>query len=467
MVDSIIKFINILRSMNIRISIAETIDSIKAIEQISIENKEDFKTSLCSILIKDYENIKMFNKIFNMFFIYKEETKQIEVNEQQFDNLFTQMQQSFDNFNNEIGQEKNIEYTDFKQQEFEQQNFSEKNTFNNNLQNKIDMFSMGGDEQLKQEAKQIANSINYNKQTLQRDIENTLIKQGYEMSKTQSMTKQNQEFIENKYEKLKQYIQEEVEKNKIRKSGITTIKEIMDNEDENFYNKDFIELSKCDIKKIQKLLDMLIRKMYNIYIRKKIKGNKGSIDIKTTIRKSIKSGVIKDIYYKKRKKEKTNLVLLCDISGSMLNYIKFILQIIIGIEQIFKEVRIYVFMEKLKEITEDLKTSEDIINTVETIYRTSNLGYGTDYGNTLFWFSKKHFDKKTKIIIIGDAKNGGEETGENYLFDIKQKCQCIYWLNPVKENEWDDNFNNYKYCCKQVFECSNLKQLESIIRKII
>lgn len=458
MIENIIKFIDILRSMNIRISIAESIDVIKMIDIITIEDKEDFKNSLRSILIKNYEDIEKFNKLFDIFFIYKEETKQIEINEDDFENMFIQMQNEFDDNYNDIGQEQTLN---------QGLQSSPKQDLKDNFQEKVDMFSVGGDDLLKQEAEQIADNMNYNKQTIEQDIEKELIKKGYELCKTQSINKQNEDFINEKYEKLKQFVKEEIEKNEVRKNGDKAIKEIMKEEYEDLYDRDFIDFNKDDIEIIKKILNKIIKKLNNIYIRKKIKSNKGIIDIKTTIQKSIKNGVIKDIYYKKRKKEKNKLVVLCDISGSMYNYVKFILQIVIGIEQVFEDVRIYVFMEKLKEITEDMKNSEDVINTVETIYRSNNLGFGTDYGNSLFWFSKKPFDKKTRVIIIGDGENGGDEIGDDYLFEVKQKCKCIYWLNPVKEDEWDENFNNYKRYCNKSFECSNLRQLENIMKQII
>lgn len=458
MVNNIIKFIDILRSMNIKISIAETIETIKIIDIISIEDKNDFKQALCSILIKNYEDIEKFNKLFDIFFIYKEEENKIEYNEKDFENEFTQLQQQFDNNYDDIGQEKIINNfnDDFKE-----------NKINDNFQNKIDMFSMGSDEQLKQEAKEIANDMNYNKQTIEQDIETNLIKKGYEICKTQSLNNNNEDFIENKYNKLKEYVKEEIEKNEVRKNGVEAIKEIMKEEYDDICEKDFLELSNNEIENIKNILNKIVKKLNNIYIRKKQKSKKGYIDIKTTIQKSIKYGIIKDIYYKKRKKDKNKLVVLCDISGSMYNYVKFVLQILIGIDQVFEEVRIFVFMEKLKEITEEMNNSDDIINTIEQIYKSSNLGFGTDYGNTLFWFSKKQFDKKTRVIIIGDAENGGDEVGDDYLFEVKEKCKCIYWLNPVKEEKWDKNFDNYKIYCKEVYECNNLKQLENIMKNII
>ena len=458
MIDNIIKFIDILRSMNIKISIAETIEAIKMINIISIEDKDAFKQALCGILIKNYEDIEKFNKLFDIFFIYKEEENKLEYNEKDFENEFTQLQQQFDNNYNDIGQEKIIDNfnNDFKE-----------NKINDNFQNKIDMFSMGSEEQLKQEAKEIANDMNYNKQTIEQDIETNLIKKGYEICKTQSLNNKNEEFIENKYNKLKEYVKEEIEKNEVRKNGIEAIKEIMKEQYDDICEKDFLELSNSEIENIKNILNKIVKKLNNIYIRKKQKSKKGYIDIKTTIQKSIKYGIIKDIYYKKRKKEKNKLVVLCDISGSMYNYVKFILQILIGIDQVFEEVRIFVFMEKLKEITEEMNNSDDIINTIEQIYKSSNLGFGTDYGNALFWFSKKQFDKKTRVIIIGDAENGGNEIGDDYLFEVKEKCKCIYWLNPVKEEKWDENFDNYKIYCKEVFECNNLKQLETIMKIIV
>ena len=293
MVNNIIKFIDILRSMNIKISIAETIESIKIIDIISIEDKNDFKQALCSILIKNYEDIEKFNKLFDIFFIYKEEENKLEYNEKDFENEFTQLQQQFDNNYDDIGQEKIINNfnDDFKE-----------NKINDNFQNKIDMFSMGSDEQLKQEAKEIANDMNYNKQTIEQDIETNLIKKGYEICKTQSLNNNNEEFIENKYNKLKEYVKEEIEKNEVRKNGVEAIKEIMKEEYDDICEKDFLELSNSEIENIKNILNKIVKKLNNIYIRKKRKSKKGYIDIKTTIQKSIKNGVVKDIYYKKRKK---------------------------------------------------------------------------------------------------------------------------------------------------------------------
>ena len=460
MIENIIKFIDILRSMNVRISIAESIEAIQLIDIIGIQDKEDFKTTLRSILIKNYEDIEKFDKLFDIFFIYKEEEQKIEFNEKDFENLFAQLQSCFDDNYNDIGEEKTLS------QEINN-NINEQN-IKNDLREKIEMFQMGGNEELKKEAKNIANNMNYNKQSIDQDIERELYKQGYQSCKSASQNKQNEEFIEEKYNKLKEYIKEEIEKNEVRKNGTDAIKEIMKEDYEDIYEKDFIELSKKDIEIIKKILNKIIKKLNNIYIRKKIKSKKGNIDIKTTIRKIIKNGIIKDIYYKKNKKDKNNLIILCDISGSMINYVKFILQIVVGIEEVFDDVKVCVFMEKLKDITEELQNSEDILTTIEDIYKNSNLGFGTDYGNALFWFNnKKYFNKKTRIIIIGDAKNNGDEIGDNYLYEIKRKSKNIYWLNPDKENEWDENFNNYKIYCDKVFECNNLKQLEQIMNKIV
>jgi hypothetical protein len=461
MVDNIIKFVSILRDMNVRISIAESIDAIKSLDYISLEDKEDFKITLSSTLIKNLEDREKFNKLFDIFFIYKEETQTLEFNQEDFEDMFAQMQDMFDDNYNDVGEEKQVESLDNPQPQ-------ENNNLNTNLDNKTDMFKYGGEEELKKEAKQIADKMQYNQQSVSNDIEKELLKQGYETGKTQATNNQNEELVKEKYEKLKDLIKEELEKNEIRKHGDAAIKDIMKEEYDDIYEKDFLDFDKDDIITIKKLLSKFVKKLNNIYIRKKMNSRKGSIDIKKTIKQSIKSGVVKDIFYKKRKKDKNNLVVLCDISGSMINYVKFILQIVIGIEQVFQDVRIYVFMEKLKDVTDEIKESEDVLNTVEHIYKTANLGFGTDYSNTFYWLNRKPFDKKTRLIVIGDGINGSfEDDGTESLFNIQQKCKCIYWLNPVKEEEWDNKFLNYIPYCNEVFECSNLRELENVMRKII
>lgn len=464
MLNKTLDFISLLRNSDIRISISETIDCFNCLKLIPIFDKNQFKHTLKSSLIKNNDDFNLFNRLFDLYFVEIEENKEIKINENEFEDIFKEMQNEMknDNFLN-----------------LNEQNKLKSNIFNNenlNFNKTNDLLKQGSEEDILQEAKRLINNKELSKNDindLDETVENILNSNDYIYIKSSLKRESNnkdKKIIDEKFDLLREKIKQELEKKLVNEFGTDILKDIINND--NVYNKDLKDLKLEDIDRINDLLKKLIKKLNTKISRKEKKNNKGRINIKSTIKKSIKNGNISsELQFKKKSKNKSKLVVLCDISGSVMAYVPFMLQLVLGLENIFKEINSYVFIDTIKNISEELKISNDIKKTINDILKNNNLGYGTDYGNVFNLFSKELvFDKKTIVIILGDAENTGKTIGDDYLKTINNKVKNIIWLNPNCKSEWYNTYSNlkeYEIYCKNIYECSTLLHLETFIRDLI
>lgn len=410
-------FIQTLINSNIRISTSEIIDLYKVLSINDNYDKDSFHDALQTTLIKNYDDIDTFNNIYEMYFRLYDEVPKFD-----FDNLMAQFENDFN--------------------------------FDNN-------------DSLKQEADKISQDIDYNQakqQGLDDAIDSYLQEQNYTTAADMAES----------YEQLstlKQYIKENLVNNYIKQNPDKLVEVIEDLYPDTSYieEKDFADFTVDEIPLAINILKKLSKQLNDIYTRKKIKSNKGKINIKKTIKNTLNNRP--KINYRKPKKDKNDLILLLDISGSMKEYIKYILALVINTTIAFDSIKVYVFMEKVMEVkVDDIYNKnidtfiENLLKFINDIYRQSLLGFGTDYANTFYMLqNKKIYSKKTYLLIIGDGLNTKEELGMDYLINIKHKVKQIYMLNPLKEEDWKDEYSKFL----KSFECSNFKQLNRIIKSII
>jgi uncharacterized protein with von Willebrand factor type A (vWA) domain len=68
MEDRIVRFIAALRAGGVRVSLAESADAFRAVENLGIQEREAFKLSLRATLVKDANSLPIFEELFPLFF---------------------------------------------------------------------------------------------------------------------------------------------------------------------------------------------------------------------------------------------------------------------------------------------------------------------------------------------------------------------------------------------------------------
>ncbi len=213
--------------------------------------------------------------------------------------------------------------------------------------------------------------------------------------------------------------------------------------------KDFSEMGIEESRAISRAILLIASKIATQVSRRKKRASKGDeIDPRSTMRKNIKfGGDIIEFVSRKRRIKKTRIVLLCDVSGSMDCYSRFLIQFMYGLQNELWGVETFVFSTSLTRITHLIRT-KDIGNALERI-SNSVLGWsgGTNIGRSLFTFNREYAPRlvthRTVVVLISDGWDRGDVgLMEQEMRDLKRRCQKIIWLNPLLASE------NYQPLCK-------------------
>ncbi len=223
--------------------------------------------------------------------------------------------------------------------------------------------------------------------------------------------------------------------------------------------------------KVHELVRRMARKLASRYSRKRRQVKRGQLNMAKTIRKGIASdGVMFNTYWRQIRKEKPQILAVCDVSGSVAAYAKFLLMFLYSLQDVLPKVRSFAFSSHLGEVTGffDDYPVEKAIELVNWKY-----GGATDYGSSLQDFSRLALDdinSNTTVIILGDARNNNGNPRLDIMQSIYQRSRQVIWLNPESRRVWgsgDSEMLRYQSACHFSAECNNLKQLERIVDQLL
>ncbi|MDD5343353.1 MAG: VWA domain-containing protein [Smithella sp.] len=239
--------------------------------------------------------------------------------------------------------------------------------------------------------------------------------------------------------------------------------------------KSFSSFTREEVEEMREAIDKLVRKLKNIVSRRYAVRNRGSIDVKKTLRASAKyNGVPVEIKYRRRSKRKSKIVTLCDVSGSVWAAARFMLNLLYSLQDCFDKVNSFVFIDQLSDVTPIFEEHE-INEAIRMVLEKSDINYNasTDYGETLRNFKKDHMElltKKTTLIIVGDGRTNYMNPEDAILGQMREKCRRVIWLNPEQENLWgsgDSEIRSYTPHCHEVRQCRNVNQLFTFIEELV
>lgn len=223
--------------------------------------------------------------------------------------------------------------------------------------------------------------------------------------------------------------------------------------------------------KVQDLIRKMARKLISRHSRKRRMLNRGKLNMGKTLRRGIPNdGVMFNTYWRQTKKEKSQILAVCDVSGSVAAYAKFLLLFLYSLQDVLPKVRSFAFSSHLGEVSGYFDDYP-----VEKAIELVNMKYGgaTDYGNSLLDFANLAMDdinSNTTVIILGDARNNHGDPKLEILQSIYQRSRQVIWLNPESRRAWgtgDSEMQRYQSACHFSAECNNLKQLERIVDQLL
>lgn len=238
--------------------------------------------------------------------------------------------------------------------------------------------------------------------------------------------------------------------------------------------KSFYYLTEDEIRRMKEAVSKLAQRLKNVVTIKRRHAKRGRFDLQRTLRHNLQyGGVPFTIRFDVRQRERPQVMVLCDVSDSVRNVSRFMLQFVYSLQDLYSRVRSFVFVSELGEITQ-LFEENDINEAIEIALRGGviNVFAHSDFGRAFRAFHRDYLpavNRRTSVIILGDARNNYNAPHDRVLREVQQRAKQVIWLNPESRVTWgfgDSEMNRYAPHCDLVEECRNLTQLYRVIDRL-
>jgi len=196
----------------------------------------------------------------------------------------------------------------------------------------------------------------------------------------------------------------------------------------------------------------------------------GKLDFRRTIRKSLETGgSFRRLEYRRKRRRKRRLVLLCDVSGSMLQFSEFALRFILSMSQVSESSQTYLFSEGIHRVDPFALRNMD---SFRDYVRASGLyGRGTDLGAALEWLCHSRpaaLGPSTTLLLLSDTKTVGLPRAAQALREARQMAGKTLWLNPIPERKWPyvQSIQVMRSVCPMV-PCGTLDEMARACRRLL
>ncbi len=199
-------------------------------------------------------------------------------------------------------------------------------------------------------------------------------------------------------------------------------------------------------------------------------GHSGKLDFKRTIRKGLETGgSFCRLSYRRKRQKRRRLVLLCDVSGSMLQFSEFALRFIKSMSEVSESSLTFLFSEKVHQVDPFALQNMDAFR---DYVRSSGLyGRGTDLGSALEELCRRRpapLGPSTTLLILSDTKTIDIPRAASSLAEARRQAGKVLWLNPIPERKWPyvRSIQTMAMLC-QMLPCSTLDELARACRKML
>jgi uncharacterized protein with von Willebrand factor type A (vWA) domain len=239
---------------------------------------------------------------------------------------------------------------------------------------------------------------------------------------------------------------------------------------------DFLRASRNDMAELRRQVFPLARRLATRLTARRRLGKTGKLDFRRTVRASLATGGVPLVtHHKPHKPHKPELVVLCDVSGSVAGFAHFTLLLAYALREQFTKVRAFAFIDTCDEVTRFFTPGGDVADALAHMNAEAKLIWfdgHSDYGHSIEKFAEDYPDAvgpRTSLLILGDARNNYRATGAQTLKRLVQRARHAYWLNPEPAAYWgsgDSATQAYSELIEMV-EVRNAVQLEDFVQRLL
>ena len=241
-------------------------------------------------------------------------------------------------------------------------------------------------------------------------------------------------------------------------------------------NVEFLRASGEQLRQMKRVVQPLARTLATRLAARRRRSRAGEIDLRKTLRKSMSTGGVPiDVVLKKPHPARPELVVLCDVSGSVAGFSHFTLQLVHALRQQFSRVRVFAFIDTTDEVTELFGPEADLAVAVQRITREAGVytrdGH-SDYGHAFVSFLENWpnvLSPRSSLLVLGDGRNNYRNPETDLLAHMVNASRHAHWLNPEPKHLWgsgDSAVPRYEDVIT-MHECRSAKQLAGVIDQLL
>ncbi len=239
---------------------------------------------------------------------------------------------------------------------------------------------------------------------------------------------------------------------------------------------DFTSAKKADLEQLRREIYPLARRLATRLTKEHHARRRGPLDFRRTVRASISTGGVPlATHHRPKRPHRTELVVLCDVSGSVANFAQFTLLLVYALREQFTKVRAFTFVDHVHEVTPHFKPGADPAQVLADLAASTAhaaLWGRTNYGRAFTRFAEEHADAlgpRSSLLILGDARSNYSDLAVPVLRELADSAKHAWWLNPEHRRHWgtgDSAAGPYGEVVPMV-ECRNLTQLGEFVHDLV
>jgi uncharacterized protein len=239
---------------------------------------------------------------------------------------------------------------------------------------------------------------------------------------------------------------------------------------------EFTSARKADLDQMRREIYPLARRLATRLTQEHHARRRGPLDFRKTIRAAMSTGGVPLVtHHRPKRPHRTELVVLCDVSGSVANFAQFTLLLVYALREQFDKVRAFTFIDHVHEVTHHFKPGADPAEVMADLAASTAhaaLWGRTNYGRALQKFEESYAEAlgpRSSLLILGDARSNYADLHVDVLKRLAGSARHSWWLNPEHRRHWDtgDSAATRYGAVVPMVECRNLTQLGEFVHDIL
>ncbi len=456
MEERIVKFISALRAAGIRVSLAESADAFDAVNHMGVKNRETFRLSLRTTLVKEAGDIPVFEELFPLFFGEGETPPMANLSDDLTPDEAHMLAQALRQFNDQLRKmlEKLIKGEQLSQEELDR------------LSKMVGLNQAGDLRYREWMVQRMKKALRFREvQEALRELAELMAQMGMDKERVEQMRQllqANQQALE---DQLRQFAGQRIAQNMSQKPPEDALDNLMD--------RPFSSLSDRDMERLRKEVKRLAAVLRTRVALRQKRAKTGQLDAKATIRHNLKHGSVPIVIKHRDRSLKPKLVVICDISTSMRSCSELMLSLLYALHDQISKTFAFAFIDHLEYISPDFELREAGDAVSQVLERMPSGYYNTDLGYSLENFTKDFLhtiDGRTTFIIVGDGRNNYNNPRLDLFTMVTRRSRRSIWLNPEAVSLWgsgDSDMLKYAPNCDVVLQAGTLAELTAAVDKLL